>query len=98
MVHINSNPLATEFNPSITQRAVANLSHRLQIVASLLYVRARTHTHTHALTHTDTHTHSLTADLPLAIFIWYRCIFISNSYMAAGCAVIRHPQLALVAL
>lgn len=80
MAHINSNPLATEFNPSITQRAVANSSHRLQIVASL------------------SHTHSLTADLPLAIFIWYRCIFISNSYMAAGCAVIRHPQLALVAL
>lgn len=80
MVHINSNPLATQFNPSITQRAVANLSHLLQNVASL------------------SHTHSLTVDLPLAIFIWYRCIFISNSYMAAGCAVIRHPQLALVAL
>lgn len=88
MVHINSNPLATEFNPSITQRAVANLSHRLKIVASLSLPRSLSHTYTH----------SLTADLPLAIFIWYRCIFISNSYMAAGCAVIRHPQLALVAL
>lgn len=83
MVHIKSNSLTTEFNPSITQGAVANSSHRLQIVVSL------------SCTHT--HTRSLVADLPLAIFIWYRCIFISNSYMAAGCAVIRHPLPALVA-
>lgn len=95
MVHINSNPLATEFNPSITQRAVANFSHRLQIVASPTPLSLSLSL---ASSLSVTHIHSLTADLPLAIFIWFRCIFISNSYMAAGCAVIRHPQLALVAL
>lgn len=48
MAHINSNPLATEFNPSITQRAVANLSHRLQIVVSpnLSLSFSVTHTYT----------------------------------------------------
>lgn len=43
MVHIKSNSLTTEFNPSITQGAVANSSHRLQIVVSL----SCTHTHTY---------------------------------------------------
>lgn len=51
------------------------------------------HRHIDALAHT----HSLMEDLLLAIFIWFRCIFISNSCMAAGCAVIRRPLLALVA-
>lgn len=90
-VHINNNPSATEFNPSITQKDVANFFHWLQIVVFHSLTQTHTHIHGHA------HTHSLMEDLLLAIFIWFRCIFISNSCMAAGCAVIRRPLLALVA-
>ena len=59
MAHIKSNPLATEYNPSITHRAVANSPHSLKN-CGFTQTHVHSHTHTHTITHTHTHSNAYT--------------------------------------